>query len=249
MRVVFMGTPDIAATCLKQIIADGFEVVGVYTQPDRPKNRGMKLAFSPVKEVALENDIPVFQPENFRDEDTVQQFIFQERDSIVSSFHSVYNFLDMLLRDEHTVSKYEQGVCVFRCLMLGLRDKSARHRTLSEKQEIGTTSLSAFKHFMQLLNQHSKTTHSVKAYADMLHISPQYLGRICRMYDGRGPKEMVDDILLLQLKSSLKNTEKTMKELCYEYNFPTLSFMCSFFRRHTGHTPTEFRSMYREGML
>ncbi|MBQ8797411.1 MAG: methionyl-tRNA formyltransferase [Oscillospiraceae bacterium] len=72
MRVVFMGTPDIAATCLKKIIADGFEVVGVYTQPDRPKNRGMKLAFSPVKEVALEHDIPVFQPENFRDEETVQ---------------------------------------------------------------------------------------------------------------------------------------------------------------------------------
>ena len=64
MRVVFMGTPDIAATCLKQIIADGFEVVGVYTQPDRPKNRGMKLAFSPVK---------VYQPENFREEETVEQ--------------------------------------------------------------------------------------------------------------------------------------------------------------------------------
>ncbi len=73
MRVVFMGTPDIAATCLKQIIADGFEVVGVYTQPDRPKNRGMKLAFSAVKEVALEANLPVFQPENFRDEETVEQ--------------------------------------------------------------------------------------------------------------------------------------------------------------------------------
>ena len=72
MRVVFMGTPDIAATCLKKIIADGFQVVGVYTQPDRPKNRGMKLAFSPVKEVALAADIPVFQPENFRDDGDVQ---------------------------------------------------------------------------------------------------------------------------------------------------------------------------------
>ena len=72
MRVVFMGTPDIAATCLKKIIADGFQVVGVYTQPDRPKNRGMKLAFSPVKEVALAEDIPVFQPENFRDDADVQ---------------------------------------------------------------------------------------------------------------------------------------------------------------------------------
>ena len=67
-----MGTPDIAATCLKKILADGFDVVGVYTQPDRPKGRGMKMVFSPVKEVALANNIPVFQPENFRaDEDVV----------------------------------------------------------------------------------------------------------------------------------------------------------------------------------
>ena len=72
MRVVFMGTPDIAATCLKKIIADGFEVVGVYTQPDRPKGRGMKMVFSPVKEVAIAQGIPVFQPENFRADEDVQ---------------------------------------------------------------------------------------------------------------------------------------------------------------------------------
>lgn len=73
MRVVFMGTPDIAATCLNKILASGAEVVGVYTQPDRPKNRGMKLAFSPVKEVALAHNLPVFQPEHFRDTETVEQ--------------------------------------------------------------------------------------------------------------------------------------------------------------------------------
>ena len=67
-----MGTPDIAATCLKKIIADGFDVVGVYTQPDRPKGRGMKMVFSPVKEVAIAHNIPVFQPENFRADEDVQ---------------------------------------------------------------------------------------------------------------------------------------------------------------------------------
>ena len=72
MRVVFMGTPDIAATCLKKIIADGFDVVGVYTQPDRPKGRGMKMVFSPTKEVAIAHNIPVFQPENFRADADVQ---------------------------------------------------------------------------------------------------------------------------------------------------------------------------------
>ncbi len=73
MRVVFMGTPDIAATCLREILDAGVEVVGVYTQPDRPKNRGMKLAFSPVKEVALAHEIPVYQPDSFREEETVAQ--------------------------------------------------------------------------------------------------------------------------------------------------------------------------------
>ncbi len=73
MRVVFMGTPDIAATCLNKILDDGFEVVGVYTQPDRPKGRGMKMIFSPVKEVALAKGIPVFQPENFRSDETVEE--------------------------------------------------------------------------------------------------------------------------------------------------------------------------------
>ena len=73
MRVVFMGTPDIAATCLKKILDDGFEVVGVYTQPDRPKGRGMKMVAPPVKELALEHRIPVFQPEHFKDAETVEQ--------------------------------------------------------------------------------------------------------------------------------------------------------------------------------
>ena len=73
MRVVFMGTPDIAATCLKKLLQENIEVVGVYTQPDRPKNRGMKMAFSPVKEVAISAGIPVFQPDNFREDSTVSE--------------------------------------------------------------------------------------------------------------------------------------------------------------------------------
>ena len=75
-----MGTPDIAATCLEKILADGFDVVAVYTQPDRPKGRGMKLVASPVKELALKHEIPVFQPEHFREDETVEQLRALEPD-------------------------------------------------------------------------------------------------------------------------------------------------------------------------
>ena len=74
MRIVFMGTPDIAKICLQKICEEGYNVVGVYTKPDTPKNRGMKMAMSPVKEYALAHDIPVFQPTSFRDEDVVESF-------------------------------------------------------------------------------------------------------------------------------------------------------------------------------
>lgn len=64
--IVFMGTPQFAVPSLQAILDAGFEVKGVFTQPDRAVGRGQKLAFSPVKEVALEHDIPVFQPEKLR---------------------------------------------------------------------------------------------------------------------------------------------------------------------------------------
>ncbi len=67
MRIVFMGTPDFAAASLKSLIDEKFDVVGVFSQPDKPKNRGMKLWESPVKELALSAGIPVFQPEKMRD--------------------------------------------------------------------------------------------------------------------------------------------------------------------------------------
>lgn len=68
MRIVFMGTPGIAATCLRRLYEDGAEIVGVYTKPDTPKNRGMKLAMSEVKTYAVSVGLPVFQPESFRDD-------------------------------------------------------------------------------------------------------------------------------------------------------------------------------------
>ena len=68
-----MGTPDIAAVCLRRLCAAGLPPVGVYTKPDMPRNRGMKLAMSEVKQVALEFGLPVFQPVTFKDDTVVEE--------------------------------------------------------------------------------------------------------------------------------------------------------------------------------
>ncbi|MBR3764200.1 MAG: methionyl-tRNA formyltransferase [Clostridia bacterium] len=66
MRIVFMGTPEFAVPSLMALCEAGYDVVGVFTQPDRPKGRGNKVVFSPVKQLAVEQGIPVFQPQRIR---------------------------------------------------------------------------------------------------------------------------------------------------------------------------------------
>lgn len=67
MRIIFMGTPDFSVPCLEALINSDNEVVGVFTQPDKPKGRGYELTPPPVKVCAMQNNIPVFQPDSMRD--------------------------------------------------------------------------------------------------------------------------------------------------------------------------------------
>jgi methionyl-tRNA formyltransferase len=73
LRIVFAGTPDFAARHLAALLSSEHEVIAVYTQPDRPAGRGKKLTASPVKNIALEHDIPVYQPVNFKSDEAKQE--------------------------------------------------------------------------------------------------------------------------------------------------------------------------------
>ena len=68
MKIVYMGSPEFAVAPLERLIQDGHEIAGVFTQRDKPKNRGMKTAPTPVKKAALAHGIPVFQPASFKSE-------------------------------------------------------------------------------------------------------------------------------------------------------------------------------------
>ncbi len=83
IRTVFMGTPDFALDTLQGLIDFGLNMVGVYTQPDRPKGRGKKLAAPPVKELAQKYEIPVFQPQKLREPSVVDELKELQPDLIV----------------------------------------------------------------------------------------------------------------------------------------------------------------------
>ena len=85
MRIVFMGTPDFAEASLAALVEDGQTVCAVYTQPDRPKGRGMQMSISPVKAFAMEKGIPVFQPEKLRDPEEIEKLRSLKPDLIVTA--------------------------------------------------------------------------------------------------------------------------------------------------------------------
>ncbi len=83
MKIVFMGTPDFAVPCLQALLDHPYEVVGVFTQPDKPKGRGYQLTPPPVKELAVSKGIPVSQPTTLRDGTALEQLKIWKPDLIV----------------------------------------------------------------------------------------------------------------------------------------------------------------------
>ncbi|OLQ94907.1 methionyl-tRNA formyltransferase [Vibrio ponticus] len=83
LRIVFAGTPDFAARHLAALLSSEHEVIAVYTQPDRPAGRGKKLTASAVKQIAVEHNIPVYQPENFKSDEAKQELAELNADIMV----------------------------------------------------------------------------------------------------------------------------------------------------------------------
>ncbi len=83
MKIIFAGTPDFAVPALQMLIQSKHEVCAVYTQPDRPAGRGRKLSPSPVKSLALENGLAVFQPETLKTDEDLKQLVSLDADILV----------------------------------------------------------------------------------------------------------------------------------------------------------------------
>ena len=83
LRIIFAGTPDFSVPALDALINSQHEVIAVYTQPDRPAGRGRKFKASPVKEVALKNNIPVYQPESLKEKSEQEQIIQLKPDVMI----------------------------------------------------------------------------------------------------------------------------------------------------------------------
>ena len=83
MNIIFAGTAEFGLPCLQALIDSPHKIIGVYTQPDRPAGRGQKLHISPIKELAIKNALPIFQPETFKEQKNIDELKSLQPDLIV----------------------------------------------------------------------------------------------------------------------------------------------------------------------
>jgi len=145
MRIVFMGTPSFAVPSLRALIEQGYEVVAVVSQPDRPKGRKKLLTPTPVKEAALELGIPVLQPERMRNEDAIVELASYEPDLIVTAAYGQILPKAVLQLPQHgcinvhgsLLPKYRGGAPIQRSIMEGETETGVTIMYMAEGLDTG----------------------------------------------------------------------------------------------------------------
>ena len=99
-----------------------------------------------------------------------------------------------------------------------------------------------FLQFKDLITRHFREERSVQFYADKLDVSTRNLNSICQRATGQSAKSIIDHYTIVELQVALMYTHKTFQELVGEYHFPDQSYLNRYFKRHTGHSLSEFRS-------
>ena len=98
-----------------------------------------------------------------------------------------------------------------------------------------------FAQFIRLLQENFRTERRVSWYADQLTITPKYLSEVVKQVSKRTTNEWIDSYVVLEIRVMLRNSTKSIKQICNELNFPNQSFLGKYFKEHVGMSPSEFR--------
>ena len=150
MKIVFMGTPDFAVSSLERLIAEGHEVVGVFTQPDKPRGRKHLLTPPPVKECALKHGIPVYQPESLKNGEAMPILSELQPDLIVVAAFGMLLKSDVLHFPKYgcinvhasLLLKYRGAAPINKCILEGETETGVTTMLMDEGLDTGDMLLS-----------------------------------------------------------------------------------------------------------
>lgn len=162
-------------------------------------------------------------------DDAVKKYIL----NIFENVEFIYNLGESELKNEMAISQMKS--LLFYGFARAKDELAHEPKTYNRLEE-------HFRKFLQLLSVHYKESREVAYYADLLHLTPKYLNYICNMVVKRTCKGFIDAYLIIQLKNELRQTDKTIQEIAYEFNFANQSFLGCYFKKFTGVSPRKFRN-------
>ena len=170
------------------------------------------------------------------------------KDSCLCGNHVVTEIIDGMFNLLRVYFRQEECVCLdqlvlyqLKAFFLGFYDWISRHPLIIAEDKNTRRTNELFGQFMELLERNYQQSRDVTYYADLLHITPKYLNTIVRRMIAQTPKEAIDQYVILRLKLLLRTSDKTIKQISWEYNFSDVSFFCRYFKTHAGTTPQSFR--------
>ena len=213
LRIVFMGTPDFAVASLKALVENKYNVVGVITMPDKPAGRGHKMQHSAVKEYALEQGLPLLQPEKLKDQDFIDALRAWNADlQIVVAFRMlpeiVWNMPRLGTFNLHAslLPQYRGAAPINWAVING--DKETGVTTFMLTHEIDTGAV-----MLQEKIEIAETDNAGIVHDKLMTIGA---GVVCRTVDliASGKVDLTDQIQMIQSEISLKPAPKIFRETC-----------------------------------
>lgn len=196
----------------------------------------------------LQYDAAMLREASLQLEHTVYEQLRQDRcrqDSPV-----VTNIINNMFRLLHVYFDQVSCTCISQLVLLqlkaffiGFHEYLQRNPRTTKSNGESPRMREMFNRFMMLVERDYKLSRDVAYYASQMNITPKYLTLIVRQMTHETPKHIIDHYTILQLKLQLTASRQSVKEIAWEYHFNDVSFFCRYFKRHTGLTPMEIRTV------
>ena len=196
----------------------------------------------------LQYDAAMLREASLQLEHTVYEQLRQDRcrqDSPV-----VTNIINYMFRLLHVYFDQVGCTCISQLVLLqlkaffiGFHEYLQRNPRTTKSNGESPRMREMFNRFMMLVERDYKLSRDVAYYASQMNITPKYLTLIVRQMTHETPKHIIDHYTILQLKLQLTASRQSVKEIAWEYHFNDVSFFCRYFKRHTGLTPMEIRTV------
>lgn len=196
----------------------------------------------------LQYDAAMLREASLQLEHTVYEQLRQDRcrqDSPV-----VTNIINNMFRLLHVYFDQVGCTCISQLVLLqlkaffiGFHEYLQRNPRTTKSNGESPRMREMFNRFMMLVERDYKLSRDVAYYASQMNITPKYLTLIMRQMTHETPKHIIDHYTILQLKLQLTASRQSVKEIAWEYHFNDVSFFCRYFKRHTGFTPMEIRTV------